>query len=88
MEEVGWQMVHLLVAGIVIPTLCLILFALNYKWFFAGPAFAQRISDCMCTAPATFGHLTLGQLSSLLVTSLFPEEIAKALLPIDPFDTA
>ncbi len=87
-KEAGAQVTFLLVAGIIVPTFCLVLFSQNYNWFFAGPAYSKRLSDCMCAAPDAFDQLTLAQLGSLFITSLVPDDVARVWLPAKIFDVS
>jgi len=84
--EVGGQVTNLFIAGLVVPTIGLLLFAMNYNALFDGSAFLPSDSTCASNEAAAVTQLTGAQFISLLISSMIPVDFAAWLFPGIGFD--
>lgn len=73
--EIFTWIVRFLTAGLVIPTLSLILFGLVFPDVFKGvPGFAILPPECKCAAPILLSSLNTAQLLDLLIAAMVPPD--------------
>jgi hypothetical protein len=72
---IGYWVLKLFTAGLIIPTLCLILLGFSFPLLFDGTAgFAIVSSECSRAAPTVFSSPTSAQFLTLLLASMVPPD--------------